>query len=203
MLKYFLALLLCFSASLAAETKILAFSGSTRTDSCNKKLLANAAETARQLGAKVTVIDLRDYPIPFYDGDLEKNSGMPENAKKIRNMMLASDGVIIASPEYNGSLSAVLKNVIDWLSRSEQGEGSREAFLGKKFAIMSCSPGSGGGAGGLIHLEAILKRIGGNVVLKKISIPDGYNAFNAAGELQSEASKKELKQEIEELLANH
>lgn len=97
MIKSILIAMLAVAGPLAAETKILAFAGSTRKDSCNKKLINNAAEIARKLGATVTVIDLKDYPIPFYDADLEKDQGMPENAKKIRNMMLESKGVIIAS----------------------------------------------------------------------------------------------------------
>lgn len=200
MIRAILIAMLAVAGPLAAETKILAFAGSTREDSCNKKLLNNAADLARKLGATVTVIDLKDYPIPFYDADLEKNQGMPENAKKIRKMMLESKAVIIASPEYNGSVSAVLKNVIDWASRNESGEGSREAFQGRKFAIMSCSPGGGGGARGLGHLRTIINNIGGDVIAAQVSVPNCYAAFNSQGQLENEQIKKDLKQEIEELI---
>ncbi len=200
MIKSIIIAMLAISGPLAAEIKILAFAGSTRQDSCNKKLINNAVEIARQLGANVTVIDLKDYPIPFYDGDLERDHGMPENAKKIRDMMLSSKAILIGSPEYNGSLSAVLKNVIDWASRNEKGEGSREAYAGKKFAIISCSPGGGGGARGLGHLRTIIQNIGGEVIALQVSVPNCMTAFNAQGKLLSEQTKADLKQEIQELM---
>lgn len=200
MIKFFMFGLLAVASSLSAETKVLALSGSLRKDSCNKKLINNTAEIARKMGATVTVIDLKDYPIPFYDGDLEASQGMPENAKRLRKLMVESQKVIIASPEYNGSLSAVLKNAIDWLSRSEEGKPSREAFAGKKFAIMSCSPGSGGGARGLEHLRTVIKNIGGEVIVRQVVLPDCYSAFDPQGNLKNESVKEEIKQELQELL---
>lgn len=200
MLKSIIIAMLAIAGPLAAETKILAFAGSTRVDSCNKKLLNNAVEIARKLGAQVTVIDLKDYPIPFYDADLERDHGMPGNAKKIRNMMLESNAIMIASPEYNRSLTAVLKNVIDWASRNEKGEGSREAYAGKKFAIMSCSPGAVGGARSLEHLRAIIQHIGGEVIPLQVSVPNCMTAFNGEGKLESEQIKADLTNEIQELM---
>jgi chromate reductase, NAD(P)H dehydrogenase (quinone) len=185
---------------LAAETKVLAFAGSTRADSYNKKLVAYAAEIARKSGAEVTFIDLKDYPMPNYDADLEKNEGMPPNAKRLRDLMRRSKAIIIASPEYNGSVSAVLKNALDWTSRSEDGQSSREAYKGKKFAIMSASPGKGGGARGLVHLRAIIEDIGGEVLKKQTIVPQAYDAFNTKGELENASLKNDLKQEICELL---
>jgi len=93
------------------------------------------------MNATVTEIDLRDYPLPFYDGDLEANQGQPENAKKLIQLMKRSDLIIIASPNYNGSISGVLKNMIDWTSRSEEGKLSYVAFKNKKFLLLSTSPG--------------------------------------------------------------
>ena len=101
MFKNLFIICLALTGSLAAETKILALAGSTRDQSYNKKLLAEAVETAKQMGATVTAIDLKDYPLPFYDADYEINEGMPANAKKLRQLMIASDAIIIASPEYN------------------------------------------------------------------------------------------------------
>lgn len=188
------------ATSLSAETKVLAFSGSTRKDSCNKKLIMESARIAREQGATVQIIELKDYPIPFYDADLEAQSGMPENAKKIRSMMMESHAVIIASPEYNGSVSAILKNLIDWLSRNNNGQPSRDAFKDRKFAILSCSPGSGGGSRGLEHLAAIIKNVGGNVILKQTAIPGAYSAFDTQGKLINEKQRSELQEEITELL---
>jgi chromate reductase, NAD(P)H dehydrogenase (quinone) len=200
MIKYLIIAALVTGAPLAAETKVIAFAGSTRKDSCNKKLIQESARIARQMGAAVTVIDLKDYPIPFYDGDLEANQGMPENAKRIRKMIVESNAIIISTPEYNGSLSSVLKNTLDWVSRTEDGKPSREAFLGKKVAIMSCSPGNGGGARALEHLKGVVQDIGGLVVATNVALSSGYSAFNVQGQLEDGSKKQELTKEIQELL---
>lgn len=98
--------------------KILAFAGSTRTESFNKKLVKIAVTGARGAGAEVTWIDLRDFPMPLYDEDLETKEGLPENAKKLKALFLSHDGLLLACPEYNSSITGVLKNAIDWVSRS-------------------------------------------------------------------------------------
>jgi NAD(P)H-dependent FMN reductase len=188
------------SANLRAEIKILAFSGSTREDSFNKKLVSEAADIARHLGAQVTLINLKDYPMPFYDADLEAKDKMPLKAKELRQLMIQSQVIFIASPEYNGSLSGVLKNAIDWASRNENGDSSREAFKGKKFVIMSASPGAGGGARGLKHLRIIIENIGGTVVPEQIEIPNAFNAFDEKGHLKNPKQKMEFQQLIEAVL---
>jgi chromate reductase, NAD(P)H dehydrogenase (quinone) len=196
MWKWFIVLCVAYSTTLSAEVKVLAFAGSTRKDSVNKKLVAEAAQAARQMQADVTVIDLKDYPIPFYDEDLETTEGMPSKAQQFRQLMIKSDIIMIASPEYNASLSAVLKNTLDWASRGEAGGGSREAFAGKKFVLMSASPGSTGGCRGLVHLRAIIENVGGVVLPQQVVIPDAYNAFDAQGHLKNEKIKQELDQLI-------
>ena len=105
------------------KPKILAFAGSTRTDSYNKKLVKIAAAGATESGADVTVIDLQDFAMPLYDGDLEQQ-GLPPNARKLKDLMLSHQGFLISSPEYNSSISGVLKNTIDWTPRQSQGEGN-------------------------------------------------------------------------------
>lgn len=194
MWKWMIVLCVAFSASLTAEIKVLAFAGSTREGSVNKKLIVEAANIARQMHANVTVIDLKDYSIPFYDEDLETQQGMSIKAKQFRQLMIQSDVILIASPEYNGSLSAVLKNAIDWASRSEEGGGSREAFKGKKFVIMSASPGPGGGARGLVHLRTIIENVGGTVLSQQVVVPDAFSAFDEQGHLKNEKLKKDLEQ---------
>jgi len=164
---------------LAAETKVLLFAGSTRTESVNKKLINESAEILKSLGATTTVVDLRDMPIPFYDGDLEAESGMPENAKKLKSLMLQSDVVVISTPEYNGSIPAVLKNAIDWMSRKESGGSSRDAYTGKKFILLSTSPGSSGGKRGLAHLKAVIDNISKGQALE-LSIPNAAIKDNKA-----------------------
>jgi NAD(P)H-dependent FMN reductase len=138
--------------------------------------------------------------MPFYDEDLEKKEGMPVKAKQFRKLMIQNDVILIASPEYNGSLSGVLKNAIDWASRSEEGGSSRDAFKGKKFAIMSASPGAGGGARGLVHLRAIIGNIGGQVVSQQVVVPDSFNAFDVQGHLKDQKLKMELQQLVQAVI---
>lgn len=194
---YLIPLLFSF---LSAEITILALSGSTRKDSANKKLIAQATSIAEKFGAKVTLIDLNNFPIPFYDGDLEANQGIPENAKRIIQLIKDNDGIMIASPCYNGSISAVLKNIIDWSSRffNEDGKG---IFAGKSFAIMSASPSPYGGSRGLKHLEDILTCLNGKVVNTKVSVGDAYQAFDSNGKLKNTQIESQLTKEIQELIS--
>lgn len=189
-------LLFLFSINLSAQTKVLVFSGSSRADSVNKKLINEAAKIASELSTDVTFIDLKEYPISLYDGDFETKYGMPENAKYIRKLMIESQVILIASPEHNSSLSAVLKNTIDWASRSEKNGSSFDAFKGKKFVIMSASPGAGGGAKGLNHLRIILEDLGGIVLPEQIVISHAYSAFDEQGKLKSEKLYADLQRLI-------
>ena len=171
------------------------FAGSTRVESYNKKLVLEAEPITKKMGAIVTVIDLKDFPMPFYDADLEKEQGMPENAKRLRKLMLASDAILIASPEYNQSVSALLKNTLDWVSRNEQG-GSSHDFDGMKFGIMSASPGKKGGARGLVHLRTIIQDIGGDVIPQEVSIPRANLYFAEGNRPENPQLVEELKQLI-------
>lgn len=184
------------TVTLAAETKLLAFSGSTRKESYNQQLIDDAAALARQMGAKVTVIHLSDYPMPFYDADLEAEQGLPKHAQRLRHLMIESDAILIASPEYNQSVSGVLKNAIDWASRGEDGEYSRTAFKGKAFGIMSASPSKKGGKRGLGHLRTILEDAGGTVIAEQVTIPTAYVYF--ADKERSE--NPQLRMALQELL---
>jgi len=192
MKKYFL--LACFAVvfPLLAEPNVLVFAGSLRADSINKKLAKNAAEAAGKLGAHVTLVDLKDYSMPIYDADLESSQGMPKNAKRLRDLMIASDAVLIATPEYNRSIPGVLKNTIDWVSRDGKGGGSRDAFQGKKFGIMSAAAGPSGGDKALSHLRSIIEDCGGEVVSMQLSVPRSYET----GALDTEAVKKTLIDEL-------
>lgn len=163
--------------------KILAFAGSTRTDSYNKKLVKIAANGATAAGAEVTFVDLRDLPMPLFDEDLEAQEGIHPNARKFKELMLAHQGLLIASPEYNSSISAVLKNAIDWASRPGPGEPMLASFVNKVAAIMSISPGGLGGIRGLVHLRSILGNISVIVLPSQVTIPQAYEAFNPDGTL--------------------
>jgi NAD(P)H-dependent FMN reductase len=162
---------------------ILAFAGSTRRESFNKKLVPIAAKGARDAGAEVTLIDLKDFPLPLFDQDLEAEQGMPENGKKLKQLFIDHDGLLIASPEYNSSITAVLKNAIDWVSRPAPGEPSLVAFRGKVATLMSASPGALGGLRGLVHVRSMLGNIGVIVLPDQIAVAKAHEAFQPDGSL--------------------
>ncbi len=171
---------------MTATPRILAFAGSTRAGSFNKLLLANAVRGARDAGAEVTVIDLRDHPLPLFDQDLEAAQGVPEAALGLKRLFLSHAGLLIASPEYNSSITGVLKNTIDWVSRPAPGEASLACFRGKAAAILSASPGSLGGLRGLVTLRSILGNIGVVVLPEQVAVPQAQEAFLPDGRLKDE-----------------
>jgi len=170
-----------------SQPKIVAFAGSLRTESYNKKLIAIAAEAARAAGAEVTLVDLRDLALPLFDQDIEDATGLPDGAKKFKALLRESDGFLIASPEYNSSVTAALKNAIDWASRGEtDDEPPLVAFRGKAAALMAASPGALGGLRGLVTVRSILGNIGVLVHTDQVCIPAAYEAFDDAGKLKDE-----------------
>ncbi len=175
------------------KPKILAFAGSTRTDSYNKKLVKIASTGATEAGADVTVIDLRDFPMPIYDGDLEQKDGLPSNARNLKDLMLSHQGFLISSPEYNSSISAVFKNTIDWASRQSEGEIPLACFKNKVGGIMSASPGMLGGLRGLVHVRSILGNIGVIVMPDQIAIARAHEAFNEDGTLKDKKQEDQVK----------
>lgn len=170
---------------MASKPKILVFAGSQRTDSFNKKLARLATEAAQAAGAEATFLDFRDYPMPLYDQDLEQREGLPEPAKKFKEVMRSHQGLIIASPEHNSSISALLKNAIDWASRqADPSEPGLACFAGKVAAIMSASPGALGGLRGLVHLRSILGNIQVLVLPDQLAIMKANEAFESDGALK-------------------
>ena len=163
--------------------RILAFAGSLRSESFNKKLVRIAASAARDAGAEVSLIYLKDYPLPLFDEDLEAGQGMPENGARLRKLVADHDGLLIASPEYNSSVTAALKNVIDWVSRPAPGEPPQAVFRGKVAALMSASPGALGGLRGLVHLRSILGSIGVIVLPDQVAVARAHEAFQRDGSL--------------------
>jgi chromate reductase len=167
--------------------KILAFAGSARQESFNKKLVKIAVKGALKEGAEVNFIDLRDYPLPLMDQDLEAKEGLPENAKKLKEIFKSHDGFLISCPEYNSSITPLLKNVIDWVSRKEKpDEPSLVAFNGKTAALLSASPGALGGLRGLVHVRAILSNLGVLVLPTQIAVSKASEAFNEDGTLKDQ-----------------
>ncbi|HEY4123206.1 MAG TPA: NAD(P)H-dependent oxidoreductase [Rhizomicrobium sp.] len=177
---------------MGTSVKLIAFSGSTRSASHNRRLVEIAAEGARAAGAEVEVIDLKSFNLPFYDADLEEAEGLPASAAKLKELFLASDGFLVASPEYNGSLPGFLKNAIDWASRPGPGETATtlRAFRGKVAGIMSTSPGPWGGVRGLAHLRQILSGMNVLVAAEQLAVPNAADAFEANGTLKNAAYHK-------------
>jgi chromate reductase len=171
---------------------ILAFAGSTREGSLNKKLVRIAAAGARAAGAEVTPLDLRDLPLPLYDGDLEARDGLPENARKLKALMLAHQGFLISAPEYNSSITGVLKNAIDWASRPAPGEAPLACFTGKAAALMSASPGALGGLRGLVTVRSILGNIGVLLLPEQVAIPLAHQAFADDGPLKDAKKQAQI-----------
>ena len=165
------------------QSKILVLAGSVRRDSIHRKLARQTVEALRNAGVEAMLGDLREFAMPIYDGDLEAGQGMPPAAKALKELARRHDGFAIASPEYNGSFPALLKNALDWISRPEPGERPLEVFRGKVAAILSASPGPGGGNRGLRHLRELLEMMSVRVVPRELAIARSSGAFDAAGRL--------------------
>ena len=164
--------------------KILVFAGSARAGSLNKKLARVAAAAVRAAGAEATFVDLADYPMPLYDGDLEAREGLPAGARKLKDLFIAHQGLMIVSPENNASVSALLKNVLDWISRQDGSESGLVPYRGKVAALAGASPGALGGLRGLTHLRAILQTLNVLVLSEQFALARAHEAFNEDGSLK-------------------
>jgi len=179
-------------------TKLLFFAGSARKDSTNKKLAHLASRLADEKGADVTYIDLAEFEMPLYHGDLEDEKGLPENAKRLKQLFIDHDGFFIASPEYNSSFSPLLKNSLDWISRvHEEDETPLVAYAGKVAALAATSPGALGGLRGLVALRMMLGNIGVTVIPNQVAIGSGFEAFDEEGNLSDEGQTGMLNATIE------
>lgn len=174
------------------QPRILAFAGSTRRESWNKKLIRVAAKGAGDTGAAVTLVDLADFPMPMYDGDLEAEKGIPEKGREFKDLLRRHQGFLMSCPEYNSSISGVLKNVIDWASRRENDEKPLECFRGKVVSLMSASPGRLGGLRGLVHVRAILGNIGCIVLPNQVAVPSANDAFDPEGRLRDGGLREQV-----------
>jgi chromate reductase, NAD(P)H dehydrogenase (quinone) len=158
------------------QANILAFAGSVRKESFNRKVLNAAVEGARKAGATVTVADLRDFPMPIYDADSHAENGVPDAMRELRKLMMAANGLLIASPEYNTSITPLLKNTIDWLSQDIEAQGPNDTgsgyapFAGKVCGLLGASNGGFGTIRALPHVSYILSNLG-VFVLPVVAVP--------------------------------
>jgi chromate reductase, NAD(P)H dehydrogenase (quinone) len=175
--------------------KILVIPGSVRNRSYNARLAALAAKELALADADVSQISLFDYAMPLYDPDHDMVSGPPPNAVKLKKMMAAHHGIFIASPEYNASISPLMKNTIDWVSRvRERDDPPYAAFHGRAFALGSASPDVLGGARGLVALRQVLELGCGALVLpEQVIVPNAENAFDDLDNLKDARQATALK----------
>jgi NAD(P)H-dependent FMN reductase len=181
--------------------KILVFAGSIRSGSHNARLAALATKELALAGVEVTRISLEDYPLPLYDGDLEGRSGPPENALKLKRLIGANHGVFIASPEYNASVTPLLKNTIDWISRvHERGEAPLAVFKNRVFAIGGASDGAYGAMRSLLALRQVLELgCGALVIPEQVAVMRASEAFDEMDNLMEERSANALKRTLQRL----
>jgi chromate reductase, NAD(P)H dehydrogenase (quinone) len=182
--------------------RILVLAGSIRTGSFNARLAAIAAKEIARAEAEVTRISLLDFPLPLYDGDHETRSGPPENAVKLKRMFCAHQGVFIASPEYNASLTPLLKNAIDWISRvRENKEPPLSAYRNRVFALGSASNGTYGGMRSIMALRHVLELgCGALVIPEQIAVREASHAFDENDELKDERSAALLRTLVRRLV---
>ena len=181
--------------------RLLFFAGSTREASYNKRLARLGQHIAEANGIEAVFVDLRDYPMPIYDGDLEANEGPPVKAREFKALISEYQGVFIASPEYNSSIAPLLKNTLDWVSRvKEKGESGLEVFRSRVFAISGASPGYYGAMRSLLTLRQILAvGIGALVIPEQIAVPRAMDAFEADGSLKDKGQQALCKSVVEAL----
>jgi chromate reductase len=186
-----------------AETRLLFFAGSSRKPSLNRKLAAYAHGLALEKGFAAELLELADYPMPIYNGDLESGDGIPENARKLKAVFQSHQGVLIAAPEYNAAITPLLKNTLDWVSRiKDPGEQPLQVFKTRVFAICSASPSLHGGARGLLTTRQVLAvGLGALVLGDQLAVSRAHEAFDDAGQLRDEAMRKALGGIVDKLAA--
>ena len=172
---------------MAQAPRILAFSGSARRESLNKKLLACAIAELRAQGAEVTVFDLNERPFPLYHGDLEAEKGLPENVQALIDLIVSHHALLIASPEYNSMPTPLLKNTIDWCTR-----GDDNPFIGQVAAFVSASPSAFGGIRSQTYMRSLLTHLGCHVVPTQCILPQADKAFAPDGTLTNPKTKESV-----------
>ncbi len=169
------------------KPRLIALAGSTRIGSYNQQLLGCAIDHAINLGAEVTVANLKHYGIPLFDQDLETEHGLPEAVRDLQALLFSRHGILVASPEYNGSISPLLKNTLDWISRSTGDAPGLACYANQVVTLLSASPGSRGGLRGLSHLRDIMSNLGCVVLPSVVAVGRAQEAFDEAGHLKRPA----------------
>jgi len=178
--------------------KILLFAGSLRRDSLNKKFAREAQRLLKaRVGIETEFVDLQPLAIPVYDGDVEESGGIPAGVKELSAKILAADALVISTPEYNGSIPGLFKNVIDWLSRIKPG-----TLTGKQILLLAASPGALGGTRSLWHSRQPLEVLGNFVFPEMMGLPLAHQAFDESGVLKDAKTAERLNDLLGKFLAH-
>jgi chromate reductase, NAD(P)H dehydrogenase (quinone) len=195
----------------AASNSILIFAGSSRVNSFNRKLAQEAARLVREADCRPTYIELSDLNIPLYNADLEAR-GTPSDVIRLKEMMHAHSGWIIASPEYNGSYTALLKNTLDWASspavagpecsqeQAANWKNGTKPFAGKVVGLLCASPGMLGGLRSLDHLAPLLRNLHCWLAPQQFALGKAGDAFDAQGHLKDEATLAKVKAVVDQVM---
>jgi NAD(P)H-dependent FMN reductase len=176
--------------------KILSFAGALRADSCNKKFAKEALRLAKAAGANGEFVDLKDYPMPPYDGDIETATGIPDATLQLGKKIADSDAIILSTPEYNGGMPGILKNVVDWLSRAKP-----MTLANKHLLLLAASPGALGGVRSLWHTRQPFEVLGVHVYPNMMGLPNAYTAFDDQGRLKDDKTAERLQKLVEQFVA--
>ncbi|TAG27278.1 MAG: NADPH-dependent oxidoreductase [Burkholderiales bacterium] len=196
---------------MSTPPSILIFAGSSRVNSFNRKLAKEAARLVRDAGARPTYIELQDLNIPLYNADLEAR-GTPRDVIRLKELMHGHAGWIIASPEYNGSYTALLKNTIDWASspaiagaecsalEADTWKNGTKPFTGKVVGLLSASPGGLGGLRSLDHLAPLLRNLHCWLAPQQFALGKAADAFDAQGHLKDASAEAKVKAVVNEVI---
>lgn len=183
------------------SAQLLFLAGSTRAQSVNKKLAKAAEKAASELGLSGTFVDLADFQLPLFDGDFEASEGVPEAAYRLKEVFCAHQGIFLACPEYNASITPLLKNALDWVTRArDEGEDPKAMFSKKLFALGAATPGGTGGIRGLVHVRYTLEYgLGAFVMPDQFLLPRANGAFSDNGDLENADMAESLKRIVRQL----
>lgn len=178
---------------MSKKIKIVAFAGSSRVDSFNKKLIKVSIPYLEEFGAEVVFLDLKDYQLPVFDEDAEAAQGLPPLVRELKDIFISADGFLISSPEYNGFFSGLFKNTIDWLSRMVEGYPPLECFQHKTVGLMAASPGGLGGIRVLPHVRHLLSNLQMYVIPGQFGLGNAGSAFSSDGSLIDKKQQESVK----------
>jgi NAD(P)H-dependent FMN reductase len=183
--------------------KILVIPGSLRTGSYNVRLAALATKELAEADVEVTRISLVDYPLPIYDADLVSKSGPPQNAVRLKRLVAAHHGIFLACPEYNASITPLLKNTIDWISVvRDPGEAQLAVFQNRAFALGGASPGRSGAMQSLLTVrQALAVGCRALVIPEQVAIPNAEQAFDEMDNLRDARAAGQLKTVVQKLVS--